>query len=263
MTIFHSGRLWSEIWIVRRQSGIHLYFPDHSLQHRLVNVTGAQDHRIFPCQIHNSRFQSDPHSSSVQDHINSAGQIFRYMSGFRRAGSPGCIGTGRCNIPPSCLNKSLRNRMVGHTHRHCVKPSGGAIRHHLCLRKNHGKRSRPERIRQLYCGFRYLTGNLIQGRKLTNMDDQWIIRRSSLGCVNFGRCLFVQRIRSQAVHRLRGKRHQAALSNDPACPRHLRPVNPGSHIYHTCLHHPHHAAALLPSADPSPIPCDLLSPCSL
>ena len=68
------------------------------------------------------------------------------------------------------------------------------------------------------------------------MDNEGIIGRPSLGCVNPLCRLAVQCISSKAIHRFRGECHQAPMANDFSQGEDFISVIVFVYFYHFCVH---------------------------
>ena len=130
--------------------------------------------------------------------------------------------------------------MIWHPHCHGIHTSCGPTGNNITFRKYHCQWSRPIGISQKPGFLRYLCHDFFQGIHVCNVNDQRIIRGSSLGMINFLCCQFIQCISSKTINRFRWKRHKSALPDNSSGFLHSFPVKiPGLHPDYFCFHFNH------------------------
>ena len=157
MLVLHAGRFRFPCGIRRNNSRVHTDFlAENFLQHLLCDISRTQNHRRLLTQINDRRLDPDADRSSVQNHRDSAVHVKRHMGRFGRARLAGCVCAWRCNQASAPLDQPERYRMLRHTDCHGIHPTRGLIRNSVIFPYNHGKRPRPERVRELLRLRRYL-----------------------------------------------------------------------------------------------------------
>ena len=167
MLVLHAGRFRLSGGIRRNNSRIHADFlAENLLQHLLCDISRAQDHRRLLTQINDRRLDPDADRPSVQNHRYSAVHIKRHVGRLGRARLAGCVSAWCCNQASAPLDQPERYRMLRHTDCHGIHPARGLIRDSVIFPYDHGKRSRPERVRKLLRLRRYLPRDRYQIFKL-------------------------------------------------------------------------------------------------
>ena len=214
MPVLHSRR-FRRLHAVRVQKRlIHIYRADHFFEHFCRDGAGPEDHRRTYRHIQNCRLKPDVNRTAIQDHINLSVQVFRHVLRRRRTGAAGRIGAWRGNESACRPDQSRRHRINRHTDRNRIEPPCCPVRNRRALLKDHGKRTRPEMSRQHIRLGRNIYGDLSEILIIRNMNDQRIIRRTPLRCIGFSCGFFLKRIRSEAIHCLRWKCNQPAVSQN-------------------------------------------------
>ena len=217
MSILHARCLRSFLALITDNCLIFCDLTDHLLKHLLCDRSRPKDHRRCHSHIKDRRFHSDLHTSSIDDHINLAIQIFLHMHRSCRTRAPGCICTRSRHISPACQNDRTRNLIRRHSDCYSIQSSGSSIWYQCTFFKNHRKRSWPEMIRQQCSLIWYIHRNLFQCPVFCNVNDQWIIRRSSLRRICFFCRLFLQRMCSESIYSLCRESYQSSLLQDDPC----------------------------------------------
>ena len=214
MPILHSRCLRSLSAVGAENRHIRIHSAENLPQHLLRHISRAQNLRRTHREINNRGLQTNPDRSAVYNHLYPAIHVLSYILRHRRARSSGEVGTRRSDIAPTVFYQLLSYFIGWETHRHRIQPACRLLRDKLRLGKNHCQRSRPERFRDPADLLRHLLHDLPDVLKLTDMDDQGIVRRSALRGINFAGRLSVQRISAQPIDSFRGKCHKPARTDD-------------------------------------------------
>ena len=213
MPVFHSRCLRPQIRTWRcLDRRINLYLSYGLAQHLHGNCTRTKQSRHITGYVHDRRLYPDSHRTAIQDHLNLAFHVLPYMLCRGRAWSAGSIGARCCHRNPSQFDQTVCHRVTWHTDCYRIQPAGRSVRHNVTFRKYHGKRSRPECLRQLPARLRNVRYKRFQFVQTGNMRNQWVVRRAALCCVNFLSRSLIQCIRAKTVNRLGRKCHQTAGS---------------------------------------------------
>ena len=216
--ILHPGRLGLHIGVHRAVTGNRRIEADlhaqHLTGHLLCDGSRAQNHRILPRHIDNRGFHTDSHRSAIHDHVDLSVHVLPYVIRRRRAGPTRRIGAGGRYRYTGKPDERHGHRIAGHADRHGIQSSCRAIWNGVTLRKYHGQRSRPECLHQLPRRLRNLRHQRLQIRKIRDMCNQRIVRRSSFCCVYLLCRFLIEGIGPEPIHGLRRKCHQTALSQN-------------------------------------------------
>ena len=214
MPVFHSRSFRTHPALRIQYCPVHIHRADHFCKHLRCNSSRPQNHGRRYRHVKYRRLHSYIYRSAVNYHINLPVQIMNHMFRCCRTWPSGCIGTGRRHKPARCPDQLQRDRIRGHSDRHCFQTAGSSIGHYITLPEYHCKRARPEMRCQSVRLRRNIYSNAPQILVICNMNNQRIIRRAPFRLICFFCRLFLQCICSQSIYCFRRKSNQSALFQD-------------------------------------------------
>ena len=169
---------------------------------------------LIEAGLQNRALQSFRTGTGIQHQRNGAAQLLHHRRGARGRNVTEAVGARRGNRVPQRTGNRAHHLVARHAAGHRGQPARHDIRHAFLARQHQRHRPRPEFLHQLIhqrlqlC--RHL-GNLLQRLTIRQVADERVKARPPLHLKNLGHGIRVERIRPQAVYRLRRDSHQPAL----------------------------------------------------
>ena len=165
-------------------------------------------------QVDDRRFHADRAWPAVEHPLDLAVHVLDHVRDARRAGTArGIAGRGRdghVRRGDDCAG----NGVVRAADADCLQSARRAQRHDGLPGQNHRERPRPEFFCQRIRLRRDIFAVPRKPRTVGHMDDERVILRTALGQKNAQHRVLVQRVRAEAVDRLRRDRQQPAVPDD-------------------------------------------------
>ena len=215
VAVFHAGGLGL---LPLRQSAVdglvHIDLADEPLQVLHGQPAGPQQPGRVAGQVQDGGLHPHRAGAAVHHAVDAAVHVLQHVLGRGAAGPAGQVGAGRRDGDARLPDDGQGHRVVGAAHRHRVQPGGGLIGDDGPPLQDHGQRAGPELPRQHIGQGRHV--GTVPGQPLGagDMDDEGIVLGPALGLEDPLHRGAVQGVGPQAVHRLRGDAHQAAVPQD-------------------------------------------------
>ena len=193
---------------------VHIDLADEPLQVLQGQSAGTQQPGRVAGQVQNRGLHTHRTGTAVHHAADPAVHILQHVLGSRAAGPAGEVGAGGRDGDARLPDDRQRHRVVGAAHRHRVQPGGGLVRDDGPPLQDHSQGAGPEFPGQHIGQGRHVGAVAGQPLGAGHMDDEGIVLGPALGLKDPLHRGAVQSVGPQAVHRLRGDAHQAAVLQD-------------------------------------------------
>ena len=214
MAVFHAGGFHHGVLVDLGGDGlVDDQIPQNGDQLLRGDPAGAQQPGAVFRQIHDGGLHAHPAWAAVHDGGDFPVMVMKDVLGGGGGGLSGNVGGGRGNGHSRKADDLPGHGIVRAADGHGGKSSGGAPGNTVPCGQYHGQRSRPEFLRQLIGRRRYVVAEQFDLLRAADVQNQGVVLWTTLGFKNFRHGSFVQTVCAQTVNRLRGDRHQLALTD--------------------------------------------------